>query len=127
MAWYHAKSFPVKHGLWGAYYLAAAYLATWLFTRSFIISFTPISFEWIPLVVFLSLIAVRKPTFDLPLNLFRKKGLWYISLSTDSIIDKFLIRTFKVRTEEDIRRMYGAFTLLWIVLLIIYYLLNGRK
>lgn len=135
MAWCHARTFPVKHGLWSAYYLAAAFLATWLFTRSTILHFSPLSIDWLALVFFLTLIALRKPVFDLSLNYFRKKPRWYVSLTTGSILDRFFIKLFRIRwrynaglwlpDEKRVKFMYGSFSILWLLLVTIYYLING--
>lgn len=134
MAWYHARTFPVKHGLWSAYYLAAAFLATWLFTRSTILHFFPFSIDWPALVFFLTLIVQRKPVFDLSLNYFRKKPRWYVSLTTGSILDKFFIWLFRIRWKfrgrwwlPDVKRvklMYGSFAILWLLLVGAYYLIH---
>jgi hypothetical protein len=64
---------PIKHGLWGGLYLVVAALFAWL-TNS----------VWL----FVIALPLRKVLFDISLNIFRKKPLWYQSAATGSIIDK---------------------------------------
>lgn len=46
--------------------------------------------EWFPISLFC--ILSRKPVFDISLNLMRGKSAWYVSKSTTSKIDLFIIK-----------------------------------
>src|SRR5690242_6052558 len=65
----------ISHGLWAALYFIVALLFAWMNHNI-----------WL-LVVSLPL---RKASFDISLNLFRKKSIWYSSASSTSVIDNLL-------------------------------------
>lgn len=77
MAWYHKKLIaarkPIKHGFWGFGYL--------IFSAALSIVLQ----SW---VLMIASLFIRKVVFDLSLNLFREKPLFYVSSSTTSIIDR---------------------------------------
>src|SRR5688500_3008564 len=81
MAWYHSDLIkankPIYHGLWGGLYLGAAALVAYLHR------------DWTLLV---ALLCIRKSVFDVSLNLFRGKPMWWKSKTTTSIIDKLLYK-----------------------------------
>lgn len=88
MAAYHASLInqgrPIKHGWWGAGYLALAVLLSLL------------NNSWL---LFVDLLLIRKVFFDLSLNLFRGKPLFYVSSTTTSIIDRVHNKIFGNRSE----------------------------
>ncbi len=88
MAGHHAylisEGKKIQHGWWGLLYFAAA------------AAFAYLSHSWELLVCSLF---VRKVFFDLSLNLFRGKPLFYVSSSTTSIIDKFHNKIFGNKSE----------------------------
>lgn len=87
MAYYHSELIkddkPIKHGWWGLSYFAVAALmslaSTW----------------WLLLCAAL----IRKVFFDLSLNLFRGKPLFYVSSTSTSIIDRVHYRIFGNKSE----------------------------
>lgn len=87
MAWHHSELIkddkPIKHGLWGLGYL------------SLVIVMSIFSSWWLLLAGLL----IRKVFFDLSLNLFRGKPLFYVSASSTSIIDRIHYRIFGKRSE----------------------------
>ena len=88
MAAYHAKLIKsekkINHGLWAAGYLAVAvWLSLWVHSW------------WL---MILSLF-IRKVVFDLSLNLFLKRQLFFVSTETTSLIDKWHYKLFGKRSE----------------------------
>lgn len=73
-----------KHGWWGLLYVSITAILCLLFH------------SW---VLALCAALLRKVSFDLALNLFRGKPLFYVSGSTTSIIDKFHNKIFGKRSE----------------------------
>ncbi len=77
MAWYHSrliqKGIRIKHGFWAAGWLIFSTLLSIVLQ------------SWVLMVASLF---IRKVVFDLSLNLFREKPLFYVSSSTTSIIDR---------------------------------------
>lgn len=89
MAWWHSvlieqKQKTPQHGWWGLAYLSLAVLLSWLCS------------SW---VLFVASLFIRKVFFDLSLNLFRSKPLFYTSATTTSIIDKVHYKLFGNRSE----------------------------
>jgi len=73
-----------KHGWWSLWYAIAAGLLCWYFH------------SWL---LALDAVLIRKVAFDLSLNTFRGKPLFYVSSSTKSLIDKFHNKLFGKRSE----------------------------
>lgn len=92
----------IKHAAWGALYLGIAGSLSMIFN------------SWELMV---SSIFVRKVFFDLSLNIFRDKPLFYVSKTTTSIIDRFHNKLFKDRSE-----IYMTIYFMVCVLFIIYFL-----
>ena len=88
MAFYHStlikKSIKIRHGLWGGAYLVAVGL----------VSFFGNSWE-----LAVCLLALRKWSFDISLNLFRDLPTFYVSKKPASIIDKVHNYLFGKRSE----------------------------
>lgn len=97
MAHYHSDLIKdgkkIRHGLWGAFYLAATGILVW-FTNS-----------W--LLIICSLL-IRKVIFDLSLNLFRNLPLFYVSTETTSLIDKLHYKLFGKKSEIYISIYFAA-------------------
>ena len=104
MAWWHSKLIsagkPIKHGFWGFLYLIFSGL---------------LSFAFSSLVLFIASLFIRKVVFDLSLNLFREKPLFYVSSSTTSIIDRIHFKLF-----GDFSELYMTIYLLAIIIINIY-------
>jgi hypothetical protein len=88
MAYYHSTIFKkgkkVKHGWWGAAYLGLAGLLSFL------------SNSW---VLFILCFPIRKVVFDLSLNAFIGRQLFFVSTETDSILDKLHYKLFGKKSE----------------------------
>lgn len=88
MAGLHAemikKGRRIKHGLWGGGYLLTVFVLTY-FVKSWELA--------------ICLLVLRKWSFDLSLNLFRGKPLFYVSANPASIIDKVHNSIFGKRSE----------------------------
>lgn len=88
MAYYHAKLIDKgtapKHGWWGLLYIGLTALFCYL-TKSWELA--------------IASLLLRKVAFDLSLNLFRGKPLFYVSNSTTSLIDKFHNKLFGKKSE----------------------------
>ena len=106
MAWHHAELIeegrPIRHGWWGAAYLALAICFAWL------------NQSW---ALFVASLFLRKIVFDLSLNIFRDLPIFYVSSSTTSIIDKLHYRFFGKRSE-----VYMSFYLLLLIFINIFFL-----
>ena len=74
----------IKHGYWAAVYLLFAGLVSY-FNNS--------------LLLFICALLIRKVVFDLLLNLFLKRQLFYVSTETTSIIDKLHYKLFGKKSE----------------------------
>lgn len=87
-AWWHAKlikrDLRIYHGWW-----AAAYI---LFTGALCLMSHS---GWLAIFSFF----VRKPVFDISLNLFRELPMFYVSNDPDSIIDDIHYSLFEKRSE----------------------------
>lgn len=82
----------IKHGWWGlAYGAAVAGLSGLWWWKS--------GSAWQGVELAVCAVFVRKVFFDLPLNLFRGKPLFYVSTSTTSLIDRFHNRVFGNKSE----------------------------
>ena len=90
MAGHHANLIRdgkrIQHGLWGGAYLGLAVVFCYFGGQR-----DGIGFDWLLMI---DLLLIRKVFFDLPLNLFRGKPMFYVSATTTSIIDKFHNRVF---------------------------------
>lgn len=96
MAGHHANLIktgrPIKHGWWGlAYGAVVAILSGLWWWKS--------GSLWQGVELAICAAFVRKVFFDLPLNLFRGKPLFYVSTSTTSLIDRFHNKAFGNRSE----------------------------
>lgn len=60
------------------------------------------------------LLALRKVVFDISLNILRNKNPFYYSLTTGSVIDKFLLKVFR----NNVYVMYAFFVLIIITSLL---------
>lgn len=96
MARHHANLIadgrPIKHGWWGLAYVSFTGLISFLYWQR-----TEVFAEG--LLLFICSLVVRKVFFDLSLNIFRGKPLFYVSKTTTSIIDKIHYNLFKERCE----------------------------
>ena len=88
MAAYHASLFKkgktVQHGWWGAGYLALAGVLAWYHHS---------------ILFFFAALLIRKIVFDLSLNLFNGRPLFFVSTETTSIIDKLHYKLFGKKSE----------------------------
>lgn len=104
MAGYHAslikKGKYIKHGWWGLLYFILAGAAAY-FNHSWILA--------------VDSLFIRKVFFDLSLNLWRGKPLFYVSSSTTSIIDKFHNKVFDNRSEVYMTLYAGIAVILTII------------
>lgn len=88
MAAYHADLIKdekkINHAFWGGLYLAVAVLFSWL------------NHSWI---LFVCSLLIRKVVFDLSLNLFLGRQLFYVSTETTSVIDRLHYKLFGKKSE----------------------------
>lgn len=88
MAWYHARLIkadrPIRHGWWAALYITLCG-ALCLFAES----------GWLAIFAIL----IRKPLFDVSLNYFRGKPLFYVASDPDSLIDDIHLTLFGKKNE----------------------------
>lgn len=83
MAAYHStlmkRGKKIKHGLWAiAYFLFAVILSL-------------INHSWL---LFIDALLIRKVVFDLFLNCFNNRPIFFVSTETTSIIDEFHLKLF---------------------------------
>lgn len=87
MAYHHSELIkddkPIKHGWWGLSYFVLA------------VVMSIFSSWWLLLAAML----IRKVFFDLSLNLFRGKPLFYVSSTSTSIIDRIHYKIFGNKSE----------------------------
>jgi hypothetical protein len=85
MAYWHSQHLTnIKHGWWGAAYLAIIGVSSLLLH------------SW---VLMIASLFIRKFVFDLSLNLFRNLPLFYVSTRPKSIIDRMHNYIFGYRSE----------------------------
>lgn len=88
MARYHSrllkKDRKIKHGLWGGLYVAVCIAITLLFGDL-----------WLLIACFL----LRKFLFDISLNLYNGRGIFFVSSETTSIIDQLHFKLFGINSE----------------------------
>lgn len=105
MAWWHSKLIAaqkkIKHGLWGLFYIACA------------VALARLHNSWLLLV---DALFIRKVVFDLSLNLFRGKPLFYVSATTTSIIDRWHNKVFGNRSEVYMSIYAGVIIVITILL-----------
>jgi len=103
MARYHSrllkKDKKIKHGWWGLSYLVLSCSITYF-----------LGDLWLLLACFL----LRKFLFDVALNLYNGRGIFFVSSETTSIIDRFHFWAFNIHS-EIYQTMYFMG---WIILMI---------
>lgn len=101
MASYHAYLFKkgetVKHGWWGLAYLA------------FAVALSMLHHSWL---LFICSLLIRKVVFDLSLNLFLGRQLFYVSTETTSVIDKLHYSIFGKKSEVYMSIYFAAIIVL---------------
>lgn len=88
MAKHHAnlmkKDRPIKHGWWGLMYIASVAILSYLFGSIIFIGYA---------------FLIRKTVFDVSLNLFNDRAIFFVSKETTSLIDKWHYKIFGVHSE----------------------------
>ena len=116
MAWWHSvlikQNKPIYHGLWTAIYL--------IIVGSISILVSDVSAQIVPLVLYC--IVVRKPFFDISLNLFRGKEWYHVSETTTSFWDDIILSL--LHNKEDIKRWYAGMIAVAIVLIVLIYFIR---
>jgi hypothetical protein len=106
MAWHHAELIKddkkINHGLWGGAYVILLGLVSWGVSNIYL---------------FFAGLMIRKIVFDISLNLFRGKAIFYVSKTTTSLVDKFHNKVFGNSPE-----LYQSFYLVKLILLNIFLL-----
>lgn len=105
MARYHSRllkrDMKIKHGIWGALYLTLSASITCFFGNLWIL---------------IACLLLRKFLFDISLNLYNDRGIFFVSRETTSIIDRIHFKLFGIHSE-----IYQTAYFMWWVILMIFF------